>query len=350
MSFDSAYQEYYDSWGKVTVKDFISEGQKPRLKNARVWLLHQDLDVDLLLEFYATWRDYPEYLILQKNTPISSETFAVKCSKRGNDVYAKRSEKRLGFLKASENLEFFKPKDFDTEKIIKTRLLWVTLTWDTGLCSLEDSWIQGQYYFNLWITNLRNQYGKIDVLRFPQASPDPEGSAYGYQHFHLVLLFHDTAFTVFPYLNEKIELSYRIEEKDEFDRAGKWHSFTDVRAINSTQGIYNYAIKHYENAGVGSGEEATINNAFCWLFKKKAYTISGNFRGAYTEFIRTLRNSKVDLVQVDLFGNQFLVSWKLIGIKSGFEIRKAYPELEFTDEWRISLPYCVDEWVSNSGG
>ena len=323
----------------------LFKDNKPRLGAARTYFfeLQDKVNIDELLDFYTSWRDFTEFLVLHRDTSpgFDKKDIAVKCSKRGNDVYGRRTESRLGFLKATENLEFFTPKDFDCEKAVKTRLLWVTLTWDSNLCGLKDSWDSGQYYYNLWITNLRNHYGKIDVLRFPQASPDRGGKAFGYQHFHVVLLFHDCEFSVFPYMNEKGELSYRIEEKDEFDKQGKWHSFTDVRAISSMCGIYQYAIKHYENAGFGSSEEATLNNAMCWIFKKKSYTVSGGFRESYSEFIRSLRNSKGDLAQIDLDGVVHCQVWILIGIKSIFELRKAYSDLNFSDRWSYELPFCA---------
>ena len=332
-------------------KGLLKNG-KPRLACAKAHFLGSGVtDIDGLMDYYKTWRDYDEFMILHRaksDTRDDKKTIAVKCSKRGNDVYGRRTKNRLGFLKASENLEFFSPKDFDCEKVVHTRLLWITLTWDTNLCSLNESWESGQYYFNLWITNLRNHYGDIDVLRFPQASPDRDGKAYGYQHFHIVLLFRDYEFTVFPYLNDKLEMSYRIEEKDEFIRKANWHSFTDIRAINSMKGIYQYAIKHYENAGFGTSEEATLNNAICWIFKKKSYTVSGGFRESYSEFIKTLRNSKASLVQIDLFCIEHKAKWIFIGIFSVFELCKEYPDLNFNRKWSVELPYCAWNPIMNN--
>jgi hypothetical protein len=325
--------------------DGLLKNGKPRLACAKAHFLESGVcDIDGLMNYYKTWRDFDEFMVLHRaESDIRDEkkTIAVKCSKRGNDVYGRRTEKRLRFLKATENLEFFSPKDFDCKQVVHTSLLWVTLSWDTNFCGLKESWESGQYYFNLWITNLRNHYGRIDVLRFPQASPDRSGKAFGYLHFHVVLLFRDCEFTVFPYLNDKLEMSYRIEEKDVFDNQGKWHSFTDVRAISSMKGIYQYAIKHYENAGFGTSEEATLNNAMSWIFKKKSYTVSGGFRETYSEFIKTLRNSKVSLVQIDLFCEEHKAIWKFIGIFSIFELCKEYPDINFNDKWSIELPYCA---------
>ena len=342
-------EKYSRGFGRVSLETFINENQKPRVKNARNHLMQDVINMPLLLEVYQAWRDYDEYLVLYREKSIGFEqkTIAVKCSKRGNDVYGRRTEKRLGFLKEAENLEFFNPKDFDSEKVVESPLLWVSLTWDSKLCSLRDAWDRCEYDYNLFITNLRNKYGRIEVVRFPQASPDENGSAYGYPHFHLVLLFQDKKFTVFSSMDEKGEPSYRITEKDELATQGKWHSFIDVKAISSMKGIYNYAVKHYENAGFGTSKEATLNNAFCWLFGKKSYTVSGAFKKRYAEFIRSLRKSKAKMAQIDLNGEMHPQIWHLVGIFSVFELRIAYPELEFDKKWAFELPFCAWELSKN---
>jgi len=347
---DERAEKYSQSFGHVSLETFINENQKPRLKNARSYLMQDVINVPLALGFYSAWRDYDEYLVLHRDKSVGFEqkTIAIKCSKRGNDVYGRRTEKKLGFLKESENLEFFKPKDFDYAKPVMSPLLWLTLTWNSKLCSLREAWDSLEYYYNLFITNLRNRYGRIRVVRFPQASPDEIGLAYGYPHLHLVLLFEDKKFTVFPSMNEKGEPSYRIVEKDELVKQGNWHSFVDVKAIRSMNGIYNYAVKHYENAGFGTSKEATLNNALCWLFGKKSYTISGAFRKTYSEFIRSLRNSKAKMAQLDLNGGVHSQVWHLVGLLqrvfSIFELREAYPDLVFGRKWVVELPFCAWDW------
>ena len=83
--------------------------RKPRLNFARNYFLGfslgKDLDFEELKEFYRDWRDYDEYVVLQKQSDnlrnkgeVEKETIAVKCAKRGNDVYWWRVWKRLKFL------------------------------------------------------------------------------------------------------------------------------------------------------------------------------------------------------------------------------------------------------------
>jgi hypothetical protein len=324
----------YDVWSVI----LGDEGKKPRLRPAKTFFRNLHVgDISLLTEAFKCWRDFDEYLVIKGEHRETGEKkfYGVKCSKRGNDVYGERTRKRLGFLKGAENLVFFKKEDFDCKKIVKTRLLWMTFSFDSKLCSLKDSWVEGEHYWNLMITNLRNKYGRIQVIKFPQASPWKQGEAYGYLHYHAVLLFQDHEFSVFPWMNGEGKLEYRIHERDELRAQAKWHSFIDIKAISSMEGIHNYAVKHHENAGWGDSEEAVLNNAMCWLFKKKSYTISGDFRPVYSEFIRSMHNSKA--FQMTLDGEKLPVwVWSFVGIVSLVELCRL-EGISWSSPWFVSL-------------
>jgi len=117
---------------------------KPRLNYARNYFLEFTIDNDVdfkeLKEFYLDWKDFDEYLVLQRQTEslrikgeIDKEAIAVKCAKRGNDVYWWRIWKRLKFL--------FKLRDrvlFDPHASVKTAsVVFVTLTFDIKISSIR---------------------------------------------------------------------------------------------------------------------------------------------------------------------------------------------------------------------
>jgi len=320
----------------LTVREVIDENKlwdavldessgKPRLKHARGFFLPLNReDLPLLVEAFKVWRNYSEYLLLKAENIATDERkfFAVKCSKRGNDVFGDRLDHRLGFLKAPE--KFFDPLDFDIGKDVKTRLLWVTLTYDSSRRSLNDAWLHVGEEFNLWITNLRNRYGRIAYASFLQAFPDPKGKGYGYPHLHIVIFFKDAEFSVFRRFEKddkgRSGFVYRIEEKYELESQGKWHSFIDVKALSSMRAVWNYAKRHCYNAGYGESEEASLNNAVMWLYRKRSFNMSGDFRERYNEFIKGLHKSKVAYALLD--GSGVFSEWKfsLIGIFSVFEL------------------------------
>lgn len=303
----------------------LDEGSgKPRLSVARQFFQPLTLEkVPMLIEAFQTWREFKEYIVLKAVHQITEEEryFAVKCSKRGNDVFACRLDSRLGFLRADE--KFFDTNDFG-HKDVKTRLIWVTLTYDSNRCSLDEAWRHVGSEFNLWITNLRNKYGRIHYVAFPQAFPDPKGLAYGYPHFHVIMLFEDVEFSVFQHLEKdrecKLGLVFRIEEKPELESQGKYHSWIDVKALSSMKAVWNYAKRHCYNAGYGESDEAILNNAVMWLYQKRSFNMSGDFRKRYTEFITHMRSSKTSFY-LTLDGGR-LDEWKmtLVGIFSVFEL------------------------------
>ena len=86
----------------MSLQDKLREGlydaeHKPRLAYARSYFLdsgYGDPDLKGLEAFYPEWRTFDEYMVLQKQTDklrmkgdVEKETIAVKCAKRGNDVY-----------------------------------------------------------------------------------------------------------------------------------------------------------------------------------------------------------------------------------------------------------------------
>lgn len=302
-------------------QEILDRYGNPRLAIARNFFLPlQQEDIPLLLEAFEFWQSYDEYgLIEGENTVTGNKLYlAVKCSKRGNDVFAARLRHKLGFLRKWSNVKFFDVKDFNTHKAVKTRLLWVTLTYDSKRCSLSEAWSNCMVEYNKWITNLRNKYGKIDVLRFIQPFPSENGAAYGYPHFHLVLLFKEADFEVFPRLETTKEnetaLVYRIKDKYELEAQGKWHSFVDVKALSSARAVSNYVLKYAENVAYGESSKALINSAVLWLYRKQTYSLSGSFRLRYHDLMRAKQVSKAQSTLEGDVLDDWVWSWK--GLRS----------------------------------
>lgn len=293
----------------------------PRLDVARNYFLPLTQDaIPLLCEAFKYWQQHDEYMILKGENLITGEMLYVarKCSKRGNDVYAARLRSRLGFIQSMDDVKFFDVKDFTTQKHVKTRLLWVTLTYDSNRCTLNQAWNNCMSEYNLWITNLRNKYGHIDVLGFRQPFPDKEGNAYGYPHFHLVLLFRDHELKVFPKMEQdsqgREQLVFRVSEKYDLEHQGKWHSFIDVKALSSARGVMNYCKAYAQNVCYGTSEKAILNSAVLWVYRKQTYSLSGGFRKAYHEFMLARHLSKG---QMTLDGEEFHEwVWSFVGIRS----------------------------------
>ena len=371
----------------------VSENGKPRLNKARSSFRPMIREqIPSLITVFEYWRDYLEYLVLKRTEVKTGKVDypAVKCSKRGNDVYAERVEKRLGFLKEVPNEEFWTNQDFDERRwfkrpVLHTKLLWVTLTFDPSVCALDVAWngdrelrtdektgevrvtklkpnkkgimtggkpiwfhVKGcpciRCQFNRSISLLRHHYGHIDTVTFLQAFPDPKGSAHGYTHIHAILQFKDHEFEVFPHMEKdrdgKLRLVFRLDKMPEFKDHLKWPAFVDVCGLRSMRAAYLYALKHVKNAAFGHNDEARIHNALGWLFRKRTFTVSGALVKDYGEFIKGLHNSKSGY-QLDLFGGvvpRFV--YELVGIFSLGELRKV-KEIPDPPPWALVLD-CSD--------
>lgn len=91
-----------------------------------------------IVEHYKDWVSDVRYMILSKwnDWKFKNDIYAVKCAKRGNDVYRFRVNRRFNDLcSMAEELVFFNPKERGTKK---TRALWATLTYDAKRCSFEQ--------------------------------------------------------------------------------------------------------------------------------------------------------------------------------------------------------------------
>jgi len=292
--------------------------------------------VDFLTEIYHRWVDQDEFMLLKGTHRETGEErrWAVKCSKRGNDVFNKRLDEKLGFLSRLKlkKHDFFSIDDFKPHKRVMAQMLWVTLTFDSKRCSLHDAWRQISQEFNLWITNLRNEYGKIHELKFIQAFPGP-GKAHGYPHFHAILFFEEANFTVFPHWETNSDgheqLEFRIHEKEELATQGKWHSFIDVKALKSIKAAVNYCRKYgqgtydVESAEGAVNEEALLNCTMNWYYRKQSYSLSRHFQEALSDLIKTMHGSKARQLLLDGSKTVPIWVWECLGVRSVEELKKA---------------------------
>jgi len=322
-----------------------------RLAKIRDYLEHpKQSDVDFMQEVYLKWVSSPEALILKgTNTSTGEERMiGVKCSKRGNDVFNKRLDGKLSFLESlkSEGFELFDSADFTLDKKVFSSVLWVTLTFDSKLCSMDEAWKRIEDDWNSWITNLRNRYGQIMALKFIQAFPGKKqgkrGEAFAYPHIHAVLLFKEAKFSVYPQLVEKnevdekvnheVSLRYRINEKDELVSQGKYHSNVDVQALRTFKSISNYCRKYGQgtyNVINDDGEvndEALINCTMGFFYHKQSYSASRALQGELSDLITQMRLSKSSnprfQARLDGSGSFSVWKWESKGVRSWGELRK----------------------------
>jgi len=351
-----------------------------RLSEAREALLDCVDDtpsIPIIGEAYRRWRDQDEYLLLNGENLQTGDVkrIGVKCSKRGNDVFTRRLDSRLGFLYQLDGVEIFSPSDFDGNETAPTNLLFVTLTYDPSVASRKEAWegqtvwkihkrgknIGKQYLghrkgcvcincaFNRWITRLRKEYGRINVFRTPEAFPDPSGSAYGYPHNHLVLHFLDHSFNAFPTIEQKKDgvtgFVYRVKERDEIKAAGGYPFLSDIKAVSSGKSLGSYLRKHTKNTHQGDTPEALVSQSMLWLTGKRTFSLSQGFAEKLTEFISSLHNSNRKVLQKTLDGDLIKIwDWTFWGVVSAERLGVS------GDDWSLLLDKKTFEEYANFNG
>jgi len=294
-----------------------------RLHKARCAFFQGSFDFGDLKKSYRMWVDLAEFGKLNViKDGVVIETIISKLPKRGNDIYRWKLKKRLGFLESLGDSNFFNPKCRNLHGA-KTRMLFITLTWDPKTCDLETAWsghktekivggdpynptrnsqskCLGKHYFahvkgcpcvscrwNRWITAMRKRYGRIKVLRnfeaFGESAVDGKVHADGYPHVHAVLLFEDHSFAV-SYRDQSKH--FRILRADKDDISNLWQFHVDIEACYSAQGamgyIKKYLLKTYGKKQVKNVHRIDKDNseltvALLWLFRKQSFAVSGGW-------------------------------------------------------------------------
>ena len=256
-----------------------------------------------IVDRYVSWVSQDKYMILARSKGLhedslkgfnfETEYFAVKCAKRGNDVYRSRVYGRFrGLVGNSENLVFFGPRDRGAKA---TRALWITLTYDAKLCSFDTAWRNVGIEFNRFMAYVREKFGKVSCCRVFESFEN------GHPHVHCILLF-ETYFSVF----RDSKGQFRVHVKDAI--AEGWHSNVDVKAMSSLAGGFSYLKKYLlkNNNADKADSKALLTLALCWAFRKRAFSVSGQFRKALADLIEALHNSNKHMVQVSLSGEAIL--------------------------------------------
>jgi len=228
--------------------------------------LQFDDSLEHIIDQYLVWVQDTKFMILGKKKESEVEYFAVKCSKRGNDVYRSRVSKRFNeVLYGVDDYQFFKRKERGVQK--KTRALFITLTWDTKLCSSEEAWNRSSHDFNRFMANVRKRFGGVSRVGVYEAS------SRGYPHIHCILLLDSFEFNVFRDLRGK----FRIRSKGGFERF--WHSFIVVQGMNCIGGGLGYLRKYLLKGcdAERADSKGLLTLALTWAFRKRAFSISGKF-------------------------------------------------------------------------
>lgn len=226
-----------------------------RLNTARDYLgdvLDDREDLTIVSRAYDRWREEIDYLVLRHNyrrdlsdkESKEGKIFAVKCAKRGNDVYAKlRIHKKLSGL-------------YDISSLVKSGEIhasFLTLTCDPSHYggSRILAWNDLSLKWNKFISRIRKTVPCFEgFFRVYEATKN------GFPHIH-VLLFWSRP----KYLDKELLDS-------------SWGAWTWIEKVKNVNNAIGYLIKYLAKGFMD--KEHLLTPAILWLLKKRSYGVSGN--------------------------------------------------------------------------
>lgn len=303
--------------------------EKPRLYKARKIFLEQlydyELDLNELIDYYLKWLNLNEYVVIKKveygNNIYNEKFIALKCSKRGNDVYNYRVNKKFQFL--YDALENYEPDDV---YILRTRIFFITLTYKER--DLKK-WFECEEDFNRFMSRLRKIFKRAKTLvRTNEAQND------GMIHIH-VLIDLGKEIEIIKHIDNDGKISFRIKNYELLQMIKNcWkYGFSDIQGFVKIREGLKYIFKYIKKA-IENNENSVLTLSLNWLFRKRSFSI--NYR-----WLRFFFNIRLDMLKhnSNLEIKEIKIEFILVGIFSAKELginNKWYKEF-------IKLPKKVRE-------
>ncbi len=263
-----------------------------------------------LCSTYMSWVKRCEYLVFWKESNSldeKNEYVCFKTLKRGNDVYCSRVRRSLKSLidlcSLYDDIVFINEK---SQRYAYTNFLFITLTYDRRVNSLENAWLNIGRELHLFLTKVRKVYGNFKVLRCFEAY-----SSDGYPHVHILMLFTDKVFLVrrHSYRTKKgnIATKYLLDGYDRKTLGEYWHSFIDVTGVKSFYSV-RYILKYITKKMYFFNKGLT---SVCMLiFRKRSYSISKDFVDMLGSFLEVVicrldlntHNCNIDIKEYEYLG------------------------------------------------
>ena len=188
--------------------------------------------------------------------------------KRGNGPYIRLVSEKFKDFTGQEPLNFFD----ETWGEKRTPMVYTTGTIEQSKMSRCCAWLHFGELWNSFITNIRNQYGKVVFFRAWQSQKN------GYPHFHALFYFKDHDFTVVPWVHPNGKTSWRLpsrsSDRQKIKSAWKWGNL-DILCVQNTHEAFEDMLKYITRDLEGG--ESDLTNAMVWFFGKQSFSFSDDF-------------------------------------------------------------------------
>jgi hypothetical protein len=289
------------------------------------------INLDDVTNIYDIWRKDDEYIVLRGleehkqqdldgnvNQIIDEYVYRfIKASKRGNDVYRYIIKQKFKELDKIQKIEYFR----DTFKRKKTKLLFITLTYDTKASTPVQSWYIIPKLFNKFKSNLTKKFGKIKVFRVWESTKEY------YAHIHCLIYFEEYEFEVFEHIakkgKNKGKLTYRIPYYQS-NKIKEYYPYNiDIQACESFNKAIDEITKYVGKYLIKDNEEdkPTKTNAMIWLTNKQGYSVSKDFfKCIIGKNIDVEEPKSADLTSYMCNSNFNVKKWEFVGLISREEL------------------------------
>lgn len=339
-------QEYLDS--------IFEPYEKVRVADIRYRFEFCHADLKNLLDLYKKWVNQSEYFTLEilirqpENFALVDRSWAaLKCAKRGNDVYSHRVSERLEPLKkAVSKLSKIAEPDSTRRNIQHTNMLYVTQTYDTARCTMSQAWKNIGKEHNDFMSQLRAKYGKVRILRCWEAYEN------GYPHIHSLLVFEDHQFSSFLHTSRSAKnkdgtkkTSRRILRTSKDKISSFWHSHVDIQAVvNIDQAVKNvlwYVGKNLSKNIDKINDKELLTFVATWYHRKRSFSMSTKIIDLIKKICIIKSNSLGIIIPTTLEGQKFIVEYKFLSVELG-DVLEIDPKTwvktyQKRPEWAISL-------------
>jgi len=347
--------EYQNGIQQEYLEQVFEPYEKVRVNDVRNRFDFCPEDIPFLFDLYRHWRDQAEYYTLEirirqpETRELAERSWvAVKCAKRGNDVYAYRVKQKLEPLKkAIKKISKKRTVDPRKAKLQNTNMLYVTLTYDSKKCSMAEAWRRIGKEHNDFMSRLRSEYGKVSILRSWEAYES------GYPHIHTLLVFHDHNFRIFLHNSRNTEhhdgtqrKTYRVLQDQRKKISKMWHSFVDIQGVTDVeQAVKNvlwYIGKNTTKPSSNKNEKMLLTFVATWYHRKRSFSMSTNI----IDLIRRtsiIKNISLGFsIPTTLEGQKFIVEYIFLSVELG-------DELEIDPKEWVKLYTIQPKWAQWTG-
>lgn len=264
--------------------------QKPRLNYARQSCGE---DLHLISDAYHDWVDFDEYLALHYEVVATGEHFAklVKCSKRGNDVYSWRVEKKLPKIESSADLVY--------DDHVRSQFVFATFEYNSWNIDCFGSWVEAPAELNRAMSRLRKKHPGVKMVM-----RSFEAHSSGYLHAHVLLMFPEKMSMHREWVNRNGGMYiYYIPDDVRADIKESWtQGYDDIMGMPTARGGCRYTMKYMIKTCTANepGSKADYTLAMNWYLRRRSFHVTKDVQGIIRRDER-LHNS--NQIQQDLDGN-----------------------------------------------